>query len=267
MKSYLAAIILLSLAQYAVADTTLEFKNLHNPDKQGSILYQIKDQKLRFTESGSTRVNLFDSHKQQFITFTPRTGKAEMFNHEVLNARVAQLNQKRMLKINHVEEELKKKLKSMSAKEQEVGESIVNQLKFPEFYGEHTLLSINALDNTKKIGKVECKIYQLIKNKQRLKEYCIASPSSLGMSNSDYQTLRIFYAFDYNMLTRLMLAMGKSGFELIDYDKEDMQGVVIEVISYKGDSIIQHQMLSAFDTNMLDKEIYDTPKTGAPLKP
>jgi hypothetical protein len=260
MKLYITAIVLLSLGQYAVADTTLEFKNLYNPGKQDSILYQIKDQKLRFTESGSTRVNLFDSKNQQFITFAPGTGKAEMFNSEVLDTRVAQLNQKRMLKLSHVEKELKDKLKNMSAKEQEVGESIVNQLKFPEHYGEHTLLSVNALASIKKVGGVECKIYQLIKKKQRLKEYCIASPSSLEMSSSDYQTLRSFYTFDYNMLTRLMLAMGKSGFELVDYDKEDMQGVVIEVISFKGDSIMQHQMLTSFNNNTLDKGIYDLPK-------
>ena len=260
MKLYICAIILLSLSQYAVADTTLEFKNLHNPSKQDSILYQIKDQKLRFTESGSKRVNLFDSQNQQFITFAPGTGKAEMFNREVLDTRVAQLNQKRLLKLSRVEQELKEKLKSMTAKEQEVGESIVNQLKFPEFYGEHTLLKVNVLEGTKKIGDVECKIYQLIKNKQRLKEFCIASPSALEMSNKDYQTLRSFYAFDYNMITRLMLAMGKSGFELVDYEKEEMQGVVIEVISFKGGSIMQHQMLTSFNTDTLDKSIYDLPK-------
>jgi len=260
MKLYITAIVLLSLGQYAVADTTLEFKNLHNPNKQDSILYQIKDQKLRFTESGSKRVNLFDSKNQQFITFLPDTGKAEMFNREVLDTRVAQLNKKRMLKLSLVEQELKEKLKSMSAKEQEVGESIVNQLKFPEFYGDHTLLKVNALESTKKIDNIECKIYQLIKKKQRLKEYCIANPSALGMNSSDYQTLRNFYAFDYNMLTRLMLAMGKSGFELIDYDKEGMQGVVIEVISFKGDSIMQHQMLASFNNDTLNQSIYDLPK-------
>jgi len=267
MKLYLTAIVLLSLGQYAVADTTLEFKNLHNPSKQDSIIYQIKDKKLRFTESSSSRVNLFDSNEQQFITFAPGSGKAEMFNREVLDTRVDQLNQKRMLKLSHVEQELKKKLKSMSAKEQEVGESIVNQLKFPEFYGEHTLLKVNALESSKKIGNIECKIYQLIKKKQRLKEYCIASPSSLEMSNSDFQTLKSFYAFDYNMLTRLMLAMGKSDFELINYDKEDMNGVVVEVISFKGDSITQHQMLTSYNTNTLDKDIFALPKSKTASQP
>ncbi len=259
MKLYIRLIILLSLSHYAVADTTLEFKNLLNDNKQSSILYQIKDQQLRFTESGSARVNLFDSSKQQFITFDPDTKKSEMFNQEILNARVAQFNQQRMLKISRVEEELEKKLKSMSQKEKQIGESIVNQLKYPEFYGEHTLLSVNALQSTKKIADVECKIFQLIKNKQRLKEYCIAEPASLGMSEGDYQTLRSFYAFDYNMLTRLMLAMGKSNFDLIDYEKEKMRGVIVEVISYKGDSISQQQILTSFNTNTLDKDIYASP--------
>jgi len=256
MKIYLTAIVLLSLGQYAVADTTLEFKNLHNPGKQNSITYQIKDQKLRFTESGSIRVNLFDSNAQQFTTFDPNTQKAEMFNNEILDTRVAQFNQKRLVKLSRVEKELEKKLKSMSKKEQEVGEAIVNQLKFPEFYGEHTLLRINALEGSKKIGDLDCQIFQLIKKKQRLKEYCLAKPASLEMSNDDYQTLRSFYAFDYNMLTRLMLAMGKSNFELIDFEKEKMHGVVIEVISYKGDSISQHQILTSFNIDALNKDIF-----------
>lgn len=256
MKLYLTAIVLLSLGQYAVADTTLEFKNLRKPGKQDSILYQIKDHKLRFTESSSARVNLYDSKKQQFITLDPNTKKAEMFNKEVLDARVAQFNQQRLLKLSKIEKELQKKLKIMSKKEQEVGESIVNQLKFPEFYGEHTLLRVNALKSSKKIGEVECEIFQLIKKKQRLREYCVANAAALGMNDNDYQTLRSFYAFDYNMLTRLMLAMGKSNFELIDYEKEKMLGIVIEVISYKGDSISQHQMLTSFNIDTLSKDIF-----------
>jgi len=259
MKLYMPVIVLLSLSHYAVADTTLEFKNLHNASKQSSILYPIKDKQLRFTESGSARVNLFDSGKQQFITYDPDSKTSEMFNQQILDARVAQFNQQRMLKISRVEKELEKKLKNMTQKEKEIGESIVNQLKYPEFYGEHTLLSVNALQSTKKIGDVECKIFQLIKKKQRLKELCLAEPSSLGMSKDDYQTLRSFYAFDYNMLTRLMLAMGKSNFDLIDYEKEKMQGVIVEVISYKEDSISKHQILTSFNSNALDEDIYALP--------
>lgn len=256
MKLYLTAIVLLSLSQYAAADATLEFNNLYSSDNKSTILYQIKDKQLRFTESGSNRINMFDQAAQQFVTFDPDSKKAEMFNKEVLNERISQFNQQRLEKLTRVEEELAKKLQQMSKKEQEIGASIVNQLKYPEFYGEHTLLTVNALNTSKKIGDIECTIFQLIKNKQRLKEFCMAKPAALNISPADYQTLRSFYAFDYNMLSKLMLAMGKSDFEQIDYDKEDMQGIVIEVISYKGDSISQHQILNAANTNILNAEIF-----------
>jgi len=53
--------------------------------------------------------------------------------------------------------------------------------------------------------------------------------------------------------------MGKSNFELIDFEKEKMHGVVIEVISYKGDSISQHQILTSFNTDALNKGIFVPP--------
>ena len=257
MKLYLNAIVLLSLSQYAVADTTLEFKNLHGKKGKDTITYQVKDQQLRFTESGSSRVNIFDQQAQQFITLDPETGKTEMFNNEILNARIAQLNKQRLNRLKRVEEELQSKLKVMSKQEQEVGEALVNQLKFPEFYGEHTLLKIAPLDSSKKIANVECKIYQLTKKNQRLKEYCLATPASLNITDNDYQTLRSFYAFDYNMLTKLMLAMGKSNFNQVDYESEKMPGVVIEVISYKNSSISQHQILKSFNSDTLDSNTFD----------
>lgn len=263
MKLYLASIVLLSLSQYAVADATLEFNNQISANNKSTILYQIKDKKLRFSESGSNRINMFDQAAQQFVTFDPDSKKAEMFNQEVLKERINQFNQQRLEKLARVEKELEKKLKQMSKKEQEIGESIVNQLKYPEYYGEHTALAVNPLNTSKKIGNIECTIFQLIKNKQRLKEYCLAKPSALNISSEDYQTLRSFYTFDYNMLSKLMLAMGKSDFALIDYDKENMQGIIIEVISYKGDSISQRQILNSSNTNTLSTETFTLSNNAA----
>ena len=77
MKLYIALIILLSLSHYAVADTTLEFKNLLNDNKQSSILYQIKQKLINLTETPPPWGNMFAKCQQAFIYFEPHTQNSD----------------------------------------------------------------------------------------------------------------------------------------------------------------------------------------------
>ena len=72
------------------------------------------------------------------------------------------------------------------------------------------------------------------------------------LSPQEYQTLRSFYAFDYKVLTQIMLAMGKSDFSVIDYEQQKIPGVVIETISYENATITQHLQLTALKREPLN---------------
>lgn len=260
MRLCLTVIVLLSISQYAIADATLNFKLTPESGEPHSISYSIKDHQLRLTESTSERINLFNQSHKQFVSYEPKSGKAEKINPQILDQRVSQLNSQRLKKLAAVKKQLDVKLEKMTAKEREIGEGLVNQLAYPEYYGEHTQLKIVPLEATKQIANIECRVFQLIKEKERLKEFCVASQQAMQLSKQDYQTLRDFYAFDYNMLSRLMLAMGKSDFTIIDYDKHNMSGVVIETLEFKQSLISQQMLLTEFDTKSIDEEIFQLPE-------
>lgn len=258
MKYLLTCIVLLSSIQYANADMTLQFKELKS---QSLTTYSIKQGQLKFIQSGEQRINLFDHKKQAFISFDPESGKKSMINQAVLDKRISQLNQRRLKKLARVENDINKKGRNFTPAEQEVADSLINLLKYPEMYGEHVLLNVKKTSTSKQINNIDCRVYQLYRAKKHLKDVCIASRKDIKMSHKDYQTLRDFYAFDYNMQTRLMLAMGNSRFSLIDYDKEKIPGIIIEDIDYKNKAITQHLILQSNSAQNLKKALFSLPVT------
>lgn len=266
MKFFLTAIVLLSLSQYAVADTTLTYRQSQADSKTSSFTFMIKDQRLRVNESSSGRINLFKQAGSEFISYNPKNQQLDLMNPAVLKARVNTLDQQRQQRIKQIETELQQKLTQMSEQEREIGEALLNQIKYPAFYGEHTQIRVIPLKDHKTVAGIECRVYQLVKQQQRIKEFCMAPAEALGLGSQDYQTLRSFYAFEYSMLSQLMLAMGKSDFTVIDYDSHDMPGVVIEAIEFKQQQISQHTELDSFNTEPLQVEQLSLPESPA-VKP
>jgi|GEM_PF-2889574 len=259
MKCYLTAIVLLSLSQYAVADATLNYSQSQTGSKPYSFTFMLREQRLRVNESGSGRINLFKQLGPEFISYNPQNQQLDLINPAILKARVEELDQQRHQRIKQIETDLQQKLTQMSEQEQEIGEALLNQIKYPASYGEHTQIKVIPLKDRKTVAGIECQVYQLVKQQQRIKEFCMAPAEALGLSQQDYQTLRSFYAFDYSMVSQLMLAMGKSDFTVIDYDAHNMPGVVIEAIEFDQQQISQHTELSSFNTEALQAEQLSLP--------
>ncbi len=251
MKKIILSIVLLSSSHYATADITLILKDQASKQGKHLITYRIKDDQLKFTVSGQNRINLFNQKKQQFISFDPDSGKSSMFNESILDQRVSQLNAQRLKKLAQVEKQLADKLQTMKSEERKVGESLINLLKYPEMYGEYTQLKIKKPAKQKEINAINCQVYQLYQDSLLLMDFCLADASSLKMTTEEYRTLRSFYAFNYSMQSRLMLAMGNTRFRLIDYDQQKMPGVVIESINYQDKKISEHLLLKSVDTQDL----------------
>lgn len=261
MKRYLSAIVLLYTGQYALADTTFEFNRLKDGKSQPVNTYYIKAQQLKYAEASSENMNIYQHDIQQFNAFDSKTAGVSTLNEELLNKHIFELNKQRLDKLREVETKLQQKIKDMNAVQQQAAESLINQLKYPEFYGQHTLLKIKPVSNTRLVNKIECKPYQLYRNDILLRQFCMATPESLKMSKKDYQTLRGFYAFDYKMQSKVLIAMGKTGFTMIDYEQQNMPGVVIEILTYKDKQTIHHVALGDFNHQALSDSIF-TLKSG-----
>ena len=258
MKILITCIVLLSSIQYAFGDVTLGFKEITSKDQ---ITYKIKNEKLKFTQSSLNRLNLFNQEKQEFISHDPQSGQVSVVNNEILKQRVIELSQHRLKKLSQVEQKLEEKLKTMTPAEQQAGETLINILKYPDLYGEHTLLKIKKPDSSKQINKITCQVYQVYRDKELIKDFCMASAKSLKLTPEDYLTQRSFYAFNYNMQSQLMIAMGQTRFSIIDYDKHDIDGVLIEGIDYRDSAINQHIILNNINHAKVNDSEFSLTKT------
>jgi hypothetical protein len=245
MKILLTCIVLLSISQYAFADISLTFKTLNNDQYQPSMTYSIKAPLLKFSQTGQNTINLYNRKTRQFTNFDKDSGNTNLLDESTLNRQVSQLKKNRLIKLQGVEKELQKQHATMSTEKQEAAQSVINILKYPDLYGEHTFLKVKKIQPQKQINNINCQVYQLYRNTEKLKSFCLATPKALKMSPEDYQTLRSFYAFNYTMQSQLFLAMGNTKFTIIDYKQHKMPGIVIEDISYENNQISHHQLLQS----------------------
>lgn len=236
MKSLLPTTMLLLLSKFALADATLVFIIPAGPNLDREVNYKLKGQILRIDQPDTLQYKLYDHSRQELVHMDVKSGNISRINQDVLSNRVMNLNQQRQQKLAEVEQKLKQTLETKSEQEKEIGETLINQLKYPEFYGAHTFLSVKKTKQTRTINAIECKVYQISRNEKLLKELCLADQKALKLSDKEYTTLRGFYHFNYSMQTQLRIAAGKTDFVQIDYEKENIPGIPIEVLTISGNN-------------------------------
>ncbi len=258
VKQGALSIVLLSVTAYqaAFADTTLVYSLSQGKDNTLQMSYQIRQHQVRITDDLSPRVNLYDSQKQQFTSLDNKTRKISLMNMNILNQRVTELNQERLERVKTVEKQLEQKLKDMPDKEKNIGISLLNQLKYPDLYGEHTLLELKKGDSEKTIQDIPCKSYHLVKQDQVLKDYCIAPATALGMTNEEARSLGSLYQFEYTTQSKLSLAMGRSNFRQADFKKAGINGIIIEQLDYNEGKPGVHRILKRVDHGKLEAELF-----------
>ena len=255
MKALYILLFILAGLKPAISDSTLVFKIFS--DKSSRInSYYLKDHQLRLIKEHSELFNLYDKLQQSFSSTNTQSGKISRIDSDILNQRIELLNQKRMKKLAELEKKLRTKLKNMTDNQKKAGESLLNQLKYPEFYGSHTFLNIHKTKQSKTINNIDCDVYQVMHKNTVIKKICIANNHALKLDANDYDTLRNFQKFNYSTQTRFMLAQGKSDFTQIDYQQENIDGIPIEIINTSGKANKLEMMLINVSHHKLDKTLF-----------
>ena len=231
---YILAFLLAGLKP-AISDSTLTFKNFSDTGSQSNSYY-LKDNQLRMLEEHSDLFNIYNRKQQYFSSLNTQTGAVSRIDADIINQRVERLNQQRMEKLAELEKQLAPRIKDMSKEEKKASESLLNQLKYPEYYGSHMFLKIHNTTQQKSINGINCTVYEVMREDQILKKICIADNQALKLDTSNYDTLRDFQHFNYTTQTRLMLAAGKTNFTHIDYQQEKINGIPIEIINTSGNT-------------------------------
>ncbi|MDH5571345.1 MAG: hypothetical protein OEY89_06240 [Gammaproteobacteria bacterium] len=257
----LFALIALFYTALGHADTTLVFKLFPEKDSNQTYTYQIKDGLVRISEQGSNKISLYDKSKQLYQSFDKASGTISRIDKNILGQSIEHLNQQRLAKLAETEKLLQDKLKSRDDEDRRIAEALINQLKYPDIYGAHTFIKVEKTSGTKTINNIECQIYTIKRREEVLKQVCMASSSTLGMPETDYQSLRDFYHFNYSTQTQVMLAMGKSDFSHIDFEAENMPGIPIEIRlgSKQGNQL--ESLLHELNTGSLGSDLMQLPNT------
>ncbi|MCW9014423.1 MAG: hypothetical protein OQL06_11615 [Gammaproteobacteria bacterium] len=261
MKQLMPLLFLYFIVFDAPADVTLSYKTFIDKNGSQNLTYSVKNGILRLTENQSERINLYNQSKQIFLSIDQKNANISRIDKNILNKRIEQLNQQRLSKLAEVETGLNKKLQDMSDKEKEIATELVNQLKYPEFYGAHTQIKVIKTAQTKTINEITCDVYDIKRNDSLVKQVCMASRKSLGISPGDYEALRDFHRFNYNTQTRLMLAMGKTDFIEIDYQMENMDGLPLEIITISDNKPTVELLIDSITTKRLDQAYFDIPNS------
>ena len=257
MKLKLLLMTLLLSPLLSQADTTLVFKLPASQKTENLLTYYISHGRLRYEEASNKRINLFDQKTQEFTSLDQVTGTISRINHDIINQHVEKLNQQRLEKLKTVEAGLREKLKSMDTSKKEAAEVIMNKLKYPEFYGDHTFLASQKTTTTKTINNIECRIYNINQNDRLVRQLCMALPSALKMNDTDYQTLRSFLKFNYDVQSKLALAAGQSSFTYIDYDQHKIHGIPLEITLFTEKGSLQDQVLTDIHHKSLNKALFE----------
>ena len=257
MKYFLLLIVCSLFNGIALADATLVFVIPSATDQDQVVNYRIKDNMLRIDQANSTQYKLYDNSQQAFINIDEKTGNISRIDTDYLNSRVAILNQQRLEKVAEVEQQLKDKLQSKSTQQQRVAQDLLAQLKYPEFYGAHSYLKVENTQQIRKLNKIQCTVYNLKRLDQILKQLCMASQQALKLSDADYTVLRGFYHYNYTVFSQLRIAMGKTDFIHVDYDKENMVGIPIEVVRLTDKDRHPEIVLDRINHNTLDNALFN----------
>ncbi|MDH5472940.1 MAG: hypothetical protein OEY87_08225 [Gammaproteobacteria bacterium] len=256
MKLNLVLMALLLMTNLSHADTTLIYK-LPDANSEKFLTYYIKDSLLRFKEEGMNKTNVFDPGKQEFTSIDQNTGNISRINDAIVNQHTEKLNKERMEKLKSIEAELNKQLQTMDASKKEVAEVLMNKLKYPEFYGDQAYLNTEKTASSKKINNIECQIYNVRLHEKLMRQICMASIDDLKISADDYTALRSFFKFNYRTQSRMMLAAGKTSFNMIDYDEQNIPGIPIEITVFTDQGSKQEQLLHKISNNSLDKALFE----------
>ncbi len=262
MKLFAALLLFLLPTGRLPADTTLIFDAI-KPEGSAKVTYYIKDGMLRYTEEGNPRINLYDSSKQLFVSIDQGSGTISRIDKDIIARTVEHKNKLRLQKLLEVEKELNKKIHSMSEQEQEATATLVNQLKYPEFYGAHTMLKTGSTGEKRAVTGIDCTVYDVRRAEALLKQLCMAPAASLKMNEDDYRTLRKFFRFNYMAQTQLMIASGKTNFTYVDYEQENIPGIALEIRELtEGRSLQPKMVFKSISGKKLDSSLFEaqTPK-------
>ena len=259
MKALYILLFLLVGLKPAISDSTLTFK-VFSAETSRSNSYYLKDHQLRLLEENSDLFNVYNSNTKTFSSRDNKTGKTSHLNTQILNQQIKALKQQRLKKLTELETQIRVKLKDKNETEKKVGESLINQLKYPEFYGAHTTLKIHKTKQSKTINRINCDVYIITRKNSEIKQVCIADNKSLKLDLRDYNNLLDFQHFNYTSKTGVLLAMGQSDFDHIDYQQENINGIPIEIINIAKKTNKLEMMLLNVSRKKLDKSLFTPTK-------
>lgn len=266
-RHFLVLSFILTLAQTASADSTLEF--LFKADKTPEGKTQpvlIKDGKILIRGAGGDAQLdlLYARSPAQLFIIDHRKRSIVSVDEQQINAIGKQTETVQPL-LQGLGEQLAQLNPKQRAKWQQMLGDNVSLDKIAEAAKPAKIASIVKTGQGKKVAGIACEQMRVVEDKSTKAEFCLASQGGLHLTDDDYGTIQSLLAFSEKILSSTRGLAGRFGLNIPTLSLENVAGVPIEIRQLDGkqqDSFTLERTLPTVSSN----EVLQPPR-GYKLEP
>ncbi len=247
----LMIIVLCVATTCAVADSTLKFRTRNNADTNAVMIRGDKVRMESATSEGA-QISIYSSKNKTFTVLNKEQKSYIVMDQNSVKEQAIRIKDTQQRLMAQMREQMRnmppEQRKMVEQKMAELSSMDTGKMKPSTF-------SARKTGNTKRIGGIECDVYQSYRDGRPLGDACIANRKALNLSESDYTTLRGMFAFLREM--RMQFASG-SGVATPETEMglfEDIDGLPVKVTSTSGEQMT----LEEVSDKALSPELFEIP--------
>ena len=254
IRILLGVAVLMALGS-AYADTTLTFDDGRRPDatsfliKDGKVLMQGKG------PQGGEYASIYDSNKNHFLVVD--------YGHQNYYIMDKALIDKQMKAMDSMREQMKQNMQAqiqqMPEEQRKMMEQRMNTMLNPP---KPPALKITDTSKTENINGISCKVFEVYRGEEAIREVCVAPISAIKMPDADYKTLRSMFAYMKDMAESMAKKSPMAGND--GAIMADMEGVPVEMRDLRKDFVSR---LEGVSTKEINPKLFEIPASFKEVDP
>ena len=243
-----ATVACLTLASAAVADTrlTLQHTESDKPPRSQEIMVTSGHVRMEHNERGQEMILLFHQSANTFYAVQPGEKSYIELDPEKAGAMMDEAAKMRQQAMAQLEEQMK----DMPPEQREQMKAMMERMGTP-MPAPPEKTRYEARGDSGSAGGFSCEWYDAFEGTERVRELCIAAPSSVGMPSGDTATMKAMQSSMQAIAERF----GGDGMFQADFP----DGVPIHVKHYDNGKLTSEQKMESISHDTLDKSVFEVP--------
>lgn len=235
MNKQLFAITLSLMFGICHAGTTINVKETTGETSKKHFFY-IANNKVSFSDGQSTMI--FDSRQKEMTAIDHKEKSYVNIDINKIEQMSAQANQM----MQQMREKMEAQMQNLPPEQQEQFQSMMKQMGHGAIEIKKNTETVRPTGRSETISGLKCKIIEVYQSGIKESESCIVPISKIGISASDYQTLKQFFEYQGDMVKRF-------GGEEQNFNRYilDQNLMPIKIVKYKGQKVVSTSTFKVTD--------------------